>query len=95
MKSYNYSADIKLKSLYKLSSFITNETDITFEDILNIIHFNFDLSKKRKINLRIFFLYLLMLNTEDTTFETFNDLGLYDEEFIDDEQDPPLYTSRF
>ena len=95
MKSYNYYTNIKLKSLHKLSKFITKETDITFEDVLNIIHFNFDLSKKRKINLRIFFLYFLMLNTEDTTFETFNDLGLYDEEFIDDEQEPPYIPADF
>ena len=48
MKSYNYYTDIKLKSLHKLSKFITKETDITFEDVLNIIHFNFDLKKKQK-----------------------------------------------
>jgi hypothetical protein len=78
MKNYNYYTDIKLKSLHKLSKFITKETDITFEDVLNIIHFNFDLKKKQKINLQIFFIYLIILNT-NLTFEYFYDLCLYDE----------------
>ena len=76
MKRFNYSEDITIDDLNKLFEFVYNKKSITFNNLINIIHFNFDLSAEKVNNLELFYLYLLMAITriDPETFEEFDSL---------------------
>jgi hypothetical protein len=76
MKRFNYSEDITIDDLNKLFEFVYNKKSITFNNLINIIHFNFDLSAEKINNLELFYLYLLMAITriDKEPFEEFDSL---------------------